>query len=268
MIARLTSLLREPLVHFLLAGAVVFALFGGAASDPADRSITVDEPQIRVLAQQWEATWQREPTPTEVDGLIRDHIKDEIYYREALRLGLDEGDIIMRRRMRSKMEFLVAAQSEGEAPTEPVLQAWLDAHKGKYATNPAISFDQIFVGEGDAARILASVKAGEDPATLGSALSVPKVLEQVRGEEIDRQFGEGFAKSLAQQPIGKWTGPVTSGFGAHIVRVRKVTSGSIPPLADIRQAVENDWREANRKAREEKAYQALLDGYTIRIAKP
>ena len=268
MIARLTSLLREPLVHFLLAGAVVFALFGGAASDPADRSITVDEPQIRVLAEQWEATWQREPTPTEVDGLIRDHIKDEIYYREALRLGLDEGDIIMRRRMRSKMEFLVAAQSEGEAPTEQVLQAWLDAHKAKYATNPAISFDQIFVGEGNAARILASVKAGANSSTLGSALSVPKALEQVRGEEIDRQFGEGFAKSLAQQPIGKWTGPVTSGFGAHIVRARKVTSGSLPPLAGIRQAVENDWREANRKAREDKAYQALLDGYTIRIAKP
>ena len=121
MMRRITPLLREPLVHFLVAGAAVFWLFGGAADDPSDRSITVTEPQINVLAKQWEATWQREPTPAEVDGLIRDHIKDEVYYREALRLGLDEGDIIMRRRMRSKMEFLVAAQSEGEAPSDAAL---------------------------------------------------------------------------------------------------------------------------------------------------
>ena len=265
---RIAPLLREPLVHFLVAGAAVFWLFGGAADDPADRSITVGEPQIIVLAKQWEATWQREPTPAEVDGLIRDHIKDEVYYREALRLGLDEGDIIMRRRMRSKMEFLVAAQSEGEAPSDDALQNWLIVHKAKYATNPSISFDQVFIGAGDAARLLAALKAGANPATLGSPLSVPAMLEDARGEEVDRIFGEGFAKLIAAQPLGIWSNSIASGFGEHIVRVRKVVAGSVPPLSTIRQSVENDWREANRKSRESRAYQALLDGYTIRIAKP
>ncbi len=263
-----SQLLREPLVHFLAAGALVFWLFGSAANDPDDRSITVSEPQITVLAKQWEATWQRAPTQVEVDGLIRDHIKDEVYYREALRLGLDKGDIIMRRRMRSKMEFLVAAESESEAPSDAASQAWLDAHKSKYATNPALSFDQVFVGEGNAARALAQLRAGVEPQQIGVPLSVPATLEDARGEEVDRQFGEGFAKVIAAQPRGVWYGPVTSGFGAHIVRVRRVVAGSVPPLATIRQAVENDWREANRKTREARAYQALLDGYTIRIAKP
>ncbi len=267
MISRIAPLLREPLVHFLSAGALVFAVFGGVV-DPADRSITVTEPQIRSLAEQWEATWQRQPTPDEVDGLIRDYIKDEVYYREAIRLGLDTDDIIMRRRMRSKMEFLVAAQSENEAPNDATLQAWLDGHKSKYATSKMVSFDQVFVGDGDADRISAQLKTGMNAATLGAPLSVPPALEESQTQDIDRQFGEGFANRIARQPIGQWEGPVVSGFGAHIVRVRKVNAGSVPALSKIRQSVENDWREANRKSREGKAYQALLDGYTIRIANP
>ena len=121
---------------------------------------------------------------------------------------------------------------------------------------------------GDPARTLAALKAGGNPATLSSPLSVPAKLDGARGEEIDRQFGEGFAKLIAAQPSGIWSGPIASGFGEHIVRVRKVVAGSVPPLSTIRQSVENDWRAANRKARETRAYQALLDGYTIRIAKP
>jgi peptidyl-prolyl cis-trans isomerase C len=265
---RLARLAREPLVHFLIAGALIFALFGGATNDPADRTIMVSEAQIQGLASQWEATWQRQPSPAEVDGLIRDWVKDEVYTREAIRLGLDKDDIIVRRRMRSKMEFLVAAQSESEAPSDAALQSWLGAHKGKYATDPMLSFDSVFVGDGDAAVVLARLKQGARPESLGTTLSVPTVLDAAQATEIDRQFGEGFAKRLAAQPLGIWAGPVESGFGPHIVRVRKVSAGSVPPLAQIRQAVENDWREANRLSREAKAYQALLDGYTVRIAKP
>jgi peptidyl-prolyl cis-trans isomerase C len=268
MIDRLAPLLREPLVHFLIAGALIFALFGGAANDPADRTITVSEAQIQGLASQWEATWQREPSPTEVDALIRDWIKDEVYTREAIRLGLDKDDIILRRRMRSKMEFLVAAQSESESPSDAALHDWLAAHKAKYIADPALSFDAVFVGGGDAAMILAQLKQGAAPGTLGTRLSVPSSLEATQAPEIDRQYGEGFAKQLAAQTLGNWEGPVNSGFGAHIVRVRKVSAGAVPPFAQIRQRLENDWREANRQSREAKAYQALLDGYSVRIAKP
>jgi len=262
-------LLREPLVHFFVAGALIFAVWGGGG-DVADRSITVTEGHVRALTEQWEQQWHRQPTPAEIDGLIRDLIKDEVYYREAVRMGLDKDDIIIRRRMRSKMEFLVAAQAENEAPSDAALQRWLDGHRRDYATNPVLSFDQIYVGSDDSrvAAALVELKKGGDPARLALPLSVPPTLDNALSGDIDRQFGNGFAKAVATLPPGTWAGPVASGFGQHLLRLRKLTPGAVPPLTSVRKAVENDWREANRSARENAAYQALLDGYTIRIAKP
>jgi peptidyl-prolyl cis-trans isomerase C len=267
--ARARQLVREPLVQFLVAGGLIFAVWGGG-SDATDRSITVTEAQVRGLTEQWEQQWHRQPTPAVVDGLIRDLIKDEVYYREAVRMGLDTDDIIIRRRMRSKMEFLVAAQAENETPSDAALQRWLDTHSRDYATAPELSFDQIYVGSdaGRARLALAQLVKGTDPATLSSPLSVPSTLDGSLAGDIDRQFGDGFAKAVAALPSGRWAGPVTSGFGQHLVRLRRLTPGAVPPLASVRKAVENDWREAIRVARENAAYQALLDGYTIRIAKP
>ena len=264
-----SRLVREPLVHFLAAGALIFAVWGGG-SDAGDRSITVTEAQVRGLTEQWEQQWHRQPTPAEVDGLIRDLIKDEVYYREAVRMGLDKDDIIIRRRMRSKMEFLVAAQAENEVPSDAALQSWLDGHRRDYATTPALSFDQIYVGSdpGRARMALAQLAKGADPATVALPLSVPLTLDNAASGDIDRQFGDGFAKAAAALAPGRWAGPVISGFGQHLVRLRQLTPGAVPPLSAVRKAVENDWREANRVARENAAYQALLDGYTIRIAKP
>lgn len=269
LVERAKRLVREPLVHFLVAGALIFGTWGGG-SDAADRSITVTEAQVRGLTGQWEQQWNRQPTPAEVDGLIRDLIKDEVYYREALRLGLDKDDIIIRRRMRSKMEFLVAAQAENETPSDVALQRWLDTHRRDYMTNATLSFDQIYVtGDFTRARAaLAQLDKGADPATMASPLSVPPTLDNTPAGDIDRQFGDGFAKAIAALPPGRWAGPVASGFGQHLVRLRKLTPGAVPTLASVRKAVENDWREANRVGRENAAYQALLDGYTIRIAKP
>jgi hypothetical protein len=248
---------------------MIFAVWGGGG-DAADRSITVTEAQVRGLTEQWEQQWHRQPTPAEVDGLIRDLIKDEVYYREALRMGLDKDDIIMRRRMRSKMEFLVAAQAENEVPSEVELKKWLDTHQRDYTTSVSLSFDQIYVaGDADRARMaLTQLVKGTDPATVASPLSVPATLDDAGAADIDRQFGDGFAEAIAALPPGRWAGPVASGFGQHLVRLRKLTPGGVPPLSAVRKAVENDWREANRTRRENAGYQALLDGYTIRIAKP
>jgi peptidyl-prolyl cis-trans isomerase C len=202
LVERGKRLVREPLVHFLVAGALIFAIWGGGG-DTADRSITVTETQVRGLTEQWEQQWHRQPTPAEVDGLIRDLIKDEVYYREAVRMGLDTDDIIIRRRMRSKMEFLVAAQAENETPSDAALQRWLDTHPRDYATAPALSFDQIYIGSdaGAARRALAQLDKGADPATLARSLSVPPKLDEAPSGDIDRQFGDGFAKAVAALPI-------------------------------------------------------------------
>jgi peptidyl-prolyl cis-trans isomerase C len=266
--------LREPLVHFLIAGAAIFAFYAwrGDAVDAGDRQIIVREAQVQRLANIWSQTWQRPPNANELDGLIRDYIKEEVYYREAIRLGLDKDDAIVRRRLRAKMEFLSSAETETMVPSDAVLQAWLDRYPARYAADPLISFQSVYVstanGEVKAKALLGQLLDGADPQKLGDPISLPRSLTGATREDIDRQFGETFAEKLMALPRGTWAGPVTSGFGLHLIRVDWVTVARVPKLAEVRQRVENDWRAATRIARENKAYQLLLDGYDIRIERP
>ncbi len=265
------ALMREPLVHFLLAGFAVFllSLWRGDPVDPSSRTIVITEDQVARLSAGWEQTWRRPPDQGEIDALIRDYIKEEIYYREARRLGLDEDDGVIRRRLRSKMEFLAGAQVENARPDDLTLQAWLDKHPARFATDAAYSFDQIYLGsDGNARAILKALSMDMDWQRQGEAISLPKLLENAQRTEVERTFGEAFAKTLATLPSGRWTGPVESGFGQHLVRVRKAQTPSTPRLAEVRQAVENDWRSVTYQRREADAYQALLNGYTIRISRP
>ncbi len=274
---RLRPLTREPLVHFLVAGLLVFAVasWRGSAVDPADRTITIDAERVGLLASQFEQTWQRSPNPAEIDQLIRDYVKEEIYYREALRLGLDQDDPVIRRRLRNKMEFLAASEVENAVPSDAELQAWLDEHKARYAEGSRYGFEQVYLGPANeagardhAARALAQVRAGASPAKLAMPISLPNAARDAPLEAIANDFGDAFAKALPKLPIGQWSGPVLSGFGVHLVRVTQQVPGRPARLANVRQKVENDWREATLEDRQARAYQALLDGYRLRISKP
>jgi len=275
---RLAPLLREPLVHFLLAGLAIFFFYGvfNRTVDVGDRRIVVTEAQVQRLATQWVQTWQRPPSAAELDGQIRDYIKEEIYYREALRLGLDKDDMVVRRRLRSKMEFLATSEAENAQPSDADLQKWLDQHAAKYAADPVFSFDQIYIsaaGGDQAANIkakalLKQVQLGTGTDGIGDNISLPQHMETAPLSDVSRAFGEDFARALKSQPVGAWSGPITSGFGLHLVRIRQVQAAQKPNLDDARQAVTNDWRDAMRETRENKAYQALLDGYQINIERP
>jgi peptidyl-prolyl cis-trans isomerase C len=269
--------LREPLAHFLLAGLAVFALAAvrGQPVDPASRTITISEAQVSRLAARWQAAWRRAPTQREIDALIRDHIKEEIYYREALRLGLDEDDPIVRRRLRSKMEFLAVAAAEDAVPDDATLQAWVARHAARYADGAKYSFDQIYLGQLDGAALAdkgrdmaRQLRGGADWTALGESISLPRSLDAADSAAVARRFGDSFVAALADAPTGQWVGPVASGFGQHLVRVHAATPAAPPRLADVRQRAENDWRAATLAAREARAYQALLDGYTIKIERP
>ena len=271
---RARLLLREPLVHFLIAGFFIFLLsaWRGEAADPESRRITITEAQVARLSANWEMTWRRPPQPREIDALIRDYIKEEVYYREAKRLGLDEDDTVIRRRLRSKMEYLASAQVENAQADDTTLQAWLDKYPARFARDVTYSFDQIYLGDkrrDQAAAILAALEADSaDWAAQSESISLPKSLESSPRGAVERQFGPAFVSSIAKLPSDMWSGPVESGFGMHLVRVRNQQIPQKVKLADVRQAVENDWRSATLKQREAKAYQALLDGYTIQILKP
>ncbi|QLC26032.1 peptidyl-prolyl cis-trans isomerase [Parasphingopyxis algicola] len=266
--SRWRSLAREPLVHFLVAGLLLFLVLGRSdAVDSGSRTIIVDEDRIARLSANWERIWQRPPTAEELDRAIEAHVREEIYYREALRLSLDQDDIVIRRRLRSKMEFLARATAESESPDEAVLRQWLEDHAALYAPDAITSFDQVYLGEdGEADDVLRRLRQGGDPAALGAPISLPPSMADASRSEIERRFGAAFARAIDLERIGEWQGPVRSGFGRHLIRVTAHETGDPPALADVRQRVENDWRAATLAEREEQAYALLRTRYSVEVA--
>ena len=275
----LSRLFREPLVHFLLIGAAVFALYvlvgGDSKEEPRDR-IVVTEGRVQQLAQIFAKTWQRPPSLTELRGLIDAYIKEEVYYREAVELGLDRDDTLIRRRMQQKMEFLSEPGQDDLAADDAALQAFLDDNKRSYRVEPRLAFEQVFINpkSGDeaakrrAAEALDALRSGESPAGLGDSTLLPasKPLSSLRG--IERDFGEAFAKALVTLPVDEWRGPIDSPFGLHLVRVTEHADGYDPDLAEVREKVLRDWRTLQREAYEKQAYEKLLAKYEILLPAP
>ncbi len=254
---------REPLVHFLAAGAAIVLLLAwqGEEVDPASRSITVTQEDRARLALQWERTMSRPPTDAELDALTERFIREEVLYREALRLGLDRDDAVLRKRLANKMDYLAGSMAETAAVSDATLQQWLDNHPERFAEDTRYSFDQrYFAGREDAESALAS---GDRE---GEAISLPAAVENERRKQVEDRFGIAFRRGLdGLEPGSDWQGPVASGFGWHLVRVRARAPGTVPPLGDIRDRVETDWRAATKDRREDEAYRVLRDAYEVTV---
>lgn len=260
---------REPMVHFLTAGAVLFALFAwqGEPADPASRTIDVSLEDRARLALQYERTMKRPPTDGELDTLTEQYVREEVLYREALRLGLDRDDAVVRKRMANKMDFLAQSMAETVEPSDEVLAKWLTDHPERFAREVRYGFDQRFFADRAAAQAaLGRLRAGG--AMEGEAISLPPSVEGASRSRAAERFGEAFVGALdAMEPGADWSGPVASGFGWHVVRLRTREAGEVPPLADIREQVENDWRAETIARRRDEAYALLRDAYTVTIAR-
>jgi peptidyl-prolyl cis-trans isomerase C len=264
--------LKEPLVHFLIAGALVFWLLSGRAPDLGERRIVVDEQVVGGLVQRFHDSFRRPPGQDEIDGMIRDYVKDQVYYREALSLGLDQGDEVVVRRMRRKMEALAVADAEAAMPSDAELQALLDKGPARYALDPRTSFEQVYLGQDTPdARIAADAKLGR--LRNGTAVSavpapLPARLDQSGASSIAATFGDEFTLALRNLPQGQWSGPVASGLGLHLVRVTARTTPEKPSIASVRQRLENDWRAAAVAKAQNEAYTEIAKGYDVVIEKP
>ena len=270
----LWKILREPLLHFVVLGVGLFVLFG-AIGEPAEErqdQIVVSAAKIDNLAELFRRTWRRPPTRAELDGLIEDHVKEEILYREALALGLEQDDIVIRRRLRQKMEFIsedVAAQAE---PGEGELRAFLTEHAERFREPSRISFAQVYLSPdrrgqdawSDAERVLVALDAGRsDPAEAGDPFLLEQDHREVAAHDVERLFGGGFAARLAELPVGRWSGPVESGYGLHLVLVRERTPARLPDLDEVRDAVAREWQAARREAANRTFYEKLRAGYEV-----
>ena len=277
-------LLREPLVHFLLIGAGLFLLFGwrgGPASLPAGQSslqsakIVVAQGYIDQTVETFARTWHRPPTEEEQKGLIEDFVRNEIYYREALAMGLDRDDAIIRRRIRQKMEFILEDISGQVEPTDEDLRAFMKKHPERYLFDPQVSFRQVYVNADkrgknaapDAMEILARLNAGADPDTVGDPFLLESEFKLSPLWDISKQFGEQFSRKLLELKPGTWTGPVQSGFGLHLVFVRKRVGGRLPELKEVREMVKRDWTFERQKELKDAAYAKLRERYVVIVEK-
>ncbi|MDH3734864.1 MAG: peptidylprolyl isomerase [Gemmatimonadota bacterium] len=274
--------LREPLVHFLLIGAALFAigaLRGETSSVEPVRRIVVDSGQIVSLIEGWRRTWQRPPTESELRGLVDDFLQEEIYYREAIALGLDRDDVIIRRRLRQKVEMLSSDISQVIDPTDDDLRAFLDQNAEDYRRETLYTLahryfnadrrgESAYSDAEAATSRLEGFDGGDAVSPVGDRLPLPQAFERATGQDVATAFGSEFADGVAGLEIGAWQGPIRSGFGFHVVYVAERVDGQIPSLDEIRFEVERDWRFARERQMEEELFAGLRDQYLISVQLP
>jgi hypothetical protein len=276
------KLTREPLFHFLLLGAVIFFIAGRSRSTAVpsgEKKIVVTQSQIESIVVGFSRTWMRPPTQEELQGLVNDYVRDEVLYREARTMGLDQDDVIVRRRMRQKFEFLVEDMAARTGPpSDQELEAYLRQHVDKYSEEPSFGFEQIFFSrekrgasaEAEATAMLARLrgKSAIDVEKLGDAFLLPSHFEKTSAGETARLFGEKFTNELTKAQLGTWAGPIQSSYGLHLVRVNARIPEVAPSLANVRESVLRDLLSDRRKQELDTQYEKLRARYTVVVQPP
>jgi peptidyl-prolyl cis-trans isomerase C len=272
---------REPLVHFLLIGAGLFGVSSltpaGSATPAASREIRLSHDELAQLVLLFKSQWRREPTAEEFNRLVEDKVQGEILYREALAMGLDKNDEIVKRRMAQKMQFLAEDVTAAREPTSAQLSAWYEKHSASFAQPPRVSFRHLYFSSDrrgarareDAARALAKLAGQPQDATLAATLADRFMFQdhyRDRAPEfLGKEFGPQFARAVAALPPGAWQGPVESGFGWHLVFVDTVIPGRAPAFEEIESDVRTAWLGEQKALGWRKAYEAMRAKYTVRL---
>ncbi|MET0988594.1 MAG: peptidylprolyl isomerase [Steroidobacteraceae bacterium] len=270
--SKLRKLLREPLVHFITAGFVVFALYGGLKrSSPEDQPqrIEINADDVRRIEISWQARWQRLPTPDELRNLIDEQVKEEILYREALALGLEKEDMIIKRRLAQKMDFLAEDVANLREPAPGELESWFAKNRDQFAPPPLVTFHHLFFAsdkrgtsaEADAQRALASTRgkdaSGGDPFMFQSAYTVQTP------EQVVRFFGSKFAARIFREQPGGWRGPIESGYGWHLVWIDALTPAEPPSLESVAEQAKSEWVSEQRAQAKQATFDAIRARYEV-----
>lgn len=267
------KILKEPLFHFLLLGALIFALYGIVNRKTDDeRTILIDDFDMNNIIASWEMQWKRLPTDEELKNLVQQNIKQEIFYQEALKMNLDHNDEIIKRRLSQKMQFLSNDLAAMNEPSDEDIQKYYDLHFTAYLSPYKFSFYQIVFNQdnrndplGDAEAFMSQINnlSIEEVKTKGDALPFPFFFENIDADDLNRQLGNDFSKSLEQVEKGSWTGPVQSGFGYHLIYLTDKTGPQIPEIESIKDDLLRDMEYDNQKQLNDLIFKELKKNYSI-----
>jgi hypothetical protein len=274
---------REPLVHFLGIGALLFGVFGlvndEASSVPANR-IEITAADVDRLQERWSKQWNRPPNETELKGMIEAHLREEVLYREGLALGLDKNDTIIRRRLAQKMEFLAEDLANQVLPTDEELQEYLDQNPDRYRSPARFTFTQVYFSIDqrgaeaykDAERLLSKLQNNTATpirvADRGDRLMLDQDYVQSTELEVAKLFGQHFSEQLLEIQEGSWQGPIESGYGIHLVRIHDKVEPRLPELAEVLKRVQVDLESERRRETNKKIYEQLKARYEIVVESP
>ena len=271
------KLVREPFFHFLLLGALLFVVHSWRATQRSPEAqaarIEITAGTIEWLSAGFTRQWHRAPDADELRGLVTDHIREEVLYREALALGLERNDSIVRRRLAQKMEFLGHDLVSAAEPDEATLRKYFAANSARYAKAARLSFRHIYFSqerrgarlEGDARDALDALRQGANEEAMGDPFLREHEFTNADTQEIATALGREFAEVVATFPEEGWHGPVTSSYGMHLVRVAERTDPQAVAFETVREAVARDLAEERRRAANAEFMARLKERYQVSI---
>jgi hypothetical protein len=273
------KVLKEPLLHFVLAGAALFGAFAWmnrAAEIPTAGKATqihIGAGDVQWMAENWTTQWRRAPTREELRGLVSDYLNEQLLAREARALGLEDNDVIVRRRLAQKLTFLIDDTLRRAEPSETELQQFYEANAPRFRSIARISFTQIYFSPErradarsdavDALRVLHAADAALTTGPQGDRLLIETEFHDETEQSISGVFGPGFARAVFSLKSEAWSGPIESGFGLHLVRTSTLREGRLPPLSEVRARVVEEWRNAQEKSARDRYLDELRKKYNI-----
>ncbi|WP_306914371.1 peptidylprolyl isomerase [Rhizobium mesoamericanum] len=274
-------LLSEPLLHFIVVGVVLFGayrLLTPAPEGAADQQkINLTKDDVRQLAVTWLAQGRPAPTPDEMRSLMDQKVTEEILFREAVSLGLDRDDEIIKRRLAQKMDFLAADLAKLDEPDNAKLKEWYSKHSDRFALAPHLSFRHLYFSfdkHGDATRdaaVAAIPTISGKPAGSPEVASIadPFMFRNYYGdatpEQMAKEFGPDFAQALFTLKPGSWQGPVQSGYGWHLIWVDSIESGRVPAFEEVAPAVKSAWLDERYEEVKSNALKEMRSRYIVTL---
>lgn len=264
---------KSPLLHFAVLGSAAFVLHGLVLGPgrPDSTRIEVSSKDIQRMRAMWTAQWKRPPTEGELQGLIDASVRQEILYREALALGLDEGDTVIRRRLAQKVELLADDLASRTEPTREELSRYFEEHRDAYTLPARVSFSHIYFSvdrRGDRAEADAEEALKHPDDAQGDPFMLQRDYPSRTEREVGELFGTEFAKNLFELEPGEWHGPIASSYGVHLVLVRARTEARQPELSEVSHRVRADLMAERRREAKEALVTSLRERYEIVVDRP